>query len=85
MERELKKEEVGNIEKKGADFSAWSQLFLFTPERLQVLNPNPKTTSKTFGYKRAVQNRRGYLKRRKANTLQKRVSPRGRRIAALPG
>ena len=54
MERELKKEEVGNIEKKGADFSGWSQLFLFIPKRLQVLNPNADTTSKTFGYKRAV-------------------------------
>jgi hypothetical protein len=65
MERELKKEEVGNIEKKGADFSGWSQLFLFIPKRLQVLNPNADTTSKTFGYKRAVQNRRGYLKSRR--------------------
>ncbi|EEN83485.1 hypothetical protein POREN0001_0501 [Porphyromonas endodontalis ATCC 35406] len=50
----MKVEEVGNIEKKGADFSGWSQLFLLIPKRLQVLNPNPKTTSKTFGYKRAV-------------------------------
>ena len=61
----MKVEEVGNIEKKGADFSGWSQLFLLIPKRLQVLNPNPKTTSKTFGYKRAVQNRRGYLKSRR--------------------
>ena len=50
----MKVEEVGNIEKKGADFSGWSQLFLFIPKRLQVLNPNADTTSKTFGYKRAV-------------------------------
>ena len=75
MERELKKEEVGNIEKKGADFSAWSQLFLFTPERLQVLNPNPKTTSKTFGYKRAVQNRRGYLKSRRPTPSGESIGP----------
>ena len=32
MERELKKEEVGNIEKKGADFRGWSQPFLLSPE-----------------------------------------------------
>ena len=57
MERELKKEEVGNIEKRRADFRGWSQLFLFIPKRLQVLNPNADITSKTFGYKRAVQNR----------------------------
>ena len=75
MERELKKEEVGNIEKKGADFSGWSQLFLFTPERLQVLNPNPKTTSKTFGYKRAVQNRRGYLKSRRPTPSGESIGP----------
>lgn len=75
MERELKKEEVGNIEKKGADFSAWSQLFLFTPERLQVLNPNADTTSKTFGYKRAVQNRRGYLKSRRPTPSGESIGP----------
>lgn len=51
MERELKKEEVGNIEKKGADFRGWSQLFLFIPKRLQVLNANPEIMSKISGYK----------------------------------
>lgn len=57
MERELKKEEVGNIEKRRADFRGWSQLFLFIPKRLQVLNPNPETMSKISGYKMEVQNR----------------------------
>ena len=75
MERELKKEEVGNIEKKGADFSGWSQLFLFIPKRLQVLNPNADTTSKTFGYKRAVQNRRGYLKSRRPTPSGESIGP----------
>lgn len=75
MERELKKEEVGNMEKKGADFRGWSQLFLFTPERLQVLNPNADTTSKTFGYKRAVQNRRGYLKSRRPTPSGESIGP----------
>lgn len=57
MERELKKEEVGNIEKKEADFREWSQLFLFIPKRLQVLNANPEIMSKISGYKMEVQNR----------------------------
>ena len=51
MERELKKEEVGNIEKKGADFRGWSQLFLFIPKRLQTLNANSEIMSKISGYK----------------------------------
>lgn len=84
MERELKKEEVGNIEKKGADFSGWSQLFLFIPKRLQVLNPNADTTSKTFGYKRTVQNRR-LSKKQKTNTSWRKYRLLCRRIAALPG
>ena len=75
MERELKKEDVGNMEKKGADFREWSQPFLFIPKRLQVLNANSEIMSKTFGYKRAVQNRRGYLKSRRPTPPGESIGP----------
>lgn len=61
--------------KRRADFRRWSLPFLFTPERLQVLNPNADTTSKTFVYKRAVQNRRGFLKSRRLTLSGESIGP----------
>ena len=37
MERELKKEEVGNIEKKGADFRRWNRPFFLPPHSYEIL------------------------------------------------
>ena len=50
----LKEEGVSNIAKEGLTSEDGVSPFLFIPKRLQVLNPNADTTSKTFGYKRAV-------------------------------
>lgn len=37
--------------KRRADFRGWSQLFLFIPKRLQMLNANSEIMSKISGYK----------------------------------
>lgn len=85
MERELKKEEVGNMEKKGADFREWSQPFLFIPKRLQVLNANSEIMSKISGYKDRGTESERLSEKQKTNTFWRKYRPLCRRIAALPG